>query len=104
MLQGYENADASRREIDRPDQRDEQNKPICIRQREGEPCRDHQPGCSDEKIAMVYSCAEDTDRQFRERRAEEREGRDYADLKCAEPDGSQIDRQQHGDEAITEIA
>ena len=39
-----------------------------------------------------------------ERRAEQRQGGDDADLEGAEPERRQIDRQQHGDEAVAEIA
>src|SRR5581483_9656345 len=60
--------------------------------------------CCQEQRALVCPRAEQTDAERCGCRAEERQRGDNADLERAQSDRRQIDRQQHGNETVAEIA
>ena len=104
MLQGHEDADAARGGIDGADEGDQQNDGVGAGSGKREPCGDHQAGSRHQQLALIRARAEKADPQRHQRRAEQRQRRHDADLQRAEADRRQIDGQQHGDEAVAEIA
>ena len=62
------------------------------------------PEAAISSMALVEPRAHQADAERHEGRAQQREGRDHADLDGPEPDRGQIHRQQHGDEAVAEVA
>jgi hypothetical protein len=52
---------------------------------------------------VILAHGKHTNAQRHERRAEQRQSRDHADLERTEADRCEINRKQHGDEAIAEV-
>ena len=103
MLQRHEDADAARAGVDGAEKCDEQDGAVGARAGEGHARRRHQSGRGHQQLAPVPGGAEQADPQRHERRAQQRQGGNDADLQRPETDRRQVDGQQNGDEAIAEI-
>ena len=71
---------------------------------EAQPGRDHQKGGKNQERARIDPSAQHPGAERHERRAEQRDGRHHADLGCPEAKHQEVGRQQHGHEAVAEIA
>ena len=104
MLERDEDAHASGRRIDGAGQRDDQDHGIGAGEGKQDAGCHHQARGRDQQMTLVEPRAHQADAERHEGRAQQREGCDHADLDGPEPDRSQIHRQQHGNEAVAEVA
>jgi len=63
----------------------------------------HQTGASQQELTMIMSDAKEPDTYCQQRGAKERRRGDDTDLQGSESEGEQVDGQQHGHEAVSEI-
>ena len=82
----------------------EQHDRIGVRRSKCKTGRHHQAGRTNEEPALIGPGAQEAYPQGHQGRAKQRRGRHDADLQGPEPERRQIDRQQHGDETIAEVA
>ena len=103
VLERDEHAGAAAGRIDRADEGDDQEDGIVVGGCVGEPARDHQRGGREQQPAHVVSGAEEPDAQGQQRRAEQGQRRDHADVERRQAERGEIDRQQDRDEAVAEV-
>jgi hypothetical protein len=90
--------------VERPDERDDEQRPERRRSRKAHAGRGHQACRQGEHATQRMAPGEDANQDCRERRADQRGAANESDVQLAESESEQVRRQKHRDESITEAA
>jgi hypothetical protein len=102
MLERQEHTHVPSARIERPEERDHEQRPKRGQRREAKTGREHQERRAEQQAPQREAVPPASHRERRERRAEQRRGAEHAYLELSQAEREEIGRQQDRDEAVGE--